>query len=61
MIYRPAETPLLRTAKAAGCQTANGVGMLLYQGAKALEIWTGQPVPVEVMRGALLENVYGRA
>jgi shikimate dehydrogenase len=36
MIYRPAETPLLLAAKAAGCHTANGLGMLLYQGAKAL-------------------------
>ncbi|MEN9574025.1 MAG: Shikimate 5-dehydrogenase [Verrucomicrobiota bacterium] len=61
MIYRPAETPLLRAAKAAGCQVANGLGMLLYQGVKALEIWTGQPAPVELMRAALLQNVYGRA
>ena len=60
MIYRPAETPLLRAAKAAGCRTANGLGMLLYQGAKALEIWTGKAAPVEVMRRALTENVYGR-
>lgn len=61
MIYRPAETPLLRAAKAAGCQVANGLGMLLYQGTKALEIWTGQPAPVELMRAALLRNIYGRA
>ena len=61
MIYRPAETPLLRAAKAAGCQVANGLGMLLYQGTKALEIWTGQPAPVELMRAALLQNIYGRA
>jgi shikimate dehydrogenase len=59
MIYRPAETPLLRAAKAVGCRTANGLGMLLYQGAKALEIWSGKPTPVEVMRRALEENVYG--
>lgn len=58
MIYRPAETPLLAAARAAGCRTANGLGMLLYQGAKALEIWTGQPAPVEVMRRALEKNVY---
>lgn len=61
MIYRPAETPLLRAAKAAGCQVANGLGMLLYQGTKALEIWTGLAAPVELMRAALLQNVYGRA
>ncbi|NBV22940.1 MAG: shikimate dehydrogenase [Proteobacteria bacterium] len=61
MIYRPAETPLLRAAKAAGCKTANGLGMLLYQGAQALEIWTGKFAPVEVMRAALVKNVYANA
>lgn len=59
MVYRPAETPLLRAAAAAGCRAANGLGMLLYQGTAALEIWTGQPAPVEVMRAALRKNVYG--
>ncbi len=60
MIYRPAETDLLRAAKTAGCRTANGVGMLLFQGVKALEIWTGKRAPVAVMRKALEKNVYGR-
>ncbi len=59
MIYRPAETPLLKAAKAAGCRAANGIGMLLYQGAAALEIWSGKPSPVDVMRRALEKNVYG--
>ena len=59
MIYRPAETPLLAAAKSAGCRTANGLGMLLYQGAKALEIWSGKPAPVEIMRQALEKNIYG--
>lgn len=59
MIYRPAETPLLQAAKAGGCQIANGLGMLLYQGARALEIWTGKPAPVDLMRLALKKNVYG--
>ena len=61
MIYRPSETPLLQAAKAAGCRVANGLSMLLYQGAKALEIWTGQTAPVQVMRAALEQNVYGRS
>lgn len=61
MIYRPAETKFLGLAKAGGSQVANGLGMLLYQGAKALEIWTGQPAPVEVMRQALEKNVYGKS
>ena len=59
MIYQPAETPLLAKAKAAGCRTANGLGMLLWQGVKALEIWTGQAAPVEVMRDALTAYIYG--
>jgi shikimate dehydrogenase len=59
MIYRPAETALLKSAKIAGCRTANGLGMLLHQGAKAFEIWTGQPAPRDVMRRALEQNIYG--
>src|SRR4029453_18011493 len=49
MIYRPAETPLLKAAKTAGCRVANGLGMLLHQGAKALEIWSDKPAPLGVM------------
>jgi shikimate dehydrogenase len=59
MIYRPAETALLRAAKSAGCQTANGLGMLLGQGAAALELWSGRQAPVAVMRAALWKNIYG--
>jgi shikimate dehydrogenase len=58
MIYRPAETALVKDAKAAGCRTANGLGMLLHQGAKALELWTGQSAPLETMRQALEKNLY---
>lgn len=61
MIYRPAETPLLRAAKAADRRTANGLGMLLHQGAAALELWAGVPVPVATMRRALEAEIYGRA
>jgi shikimate dehydrogenase len=59
MIYRPAETPFLRAAKTGGSRVANGLGMLLYQGAKALEIWSGKPAPIEIMRQALELEVYG--
>jgi shikimate dehydrogenase len=57
MIYQPAETPLLAAAAAAGCKTANGLGMLLHQGAQSLEIWSGQAAPIEAMRAALKEAV----
>ena len=59
MIYRPAETPLLRVAKQAGCRVTNGLGMLLYQGAAAFEIWTGRVAPLPIMKAALREAVYG--
>lgn len=61
MIYRPVQTRFLAEAERSGCRIANGLGMLLYQGAKALEIWTGMAAPVEVMRRALQQQVYGKS
>jgi shikimate dehydrogenase len=59
MIYRPAQTRFLGEAQRAACKTANGLGMLLYQGAKALEIWSGKPAPLRIMKQSLHEHVYG--
>ncbi len=59
MVYRPAFTRLLEAARATGCRVANGLGMLLHQGTRALEVWTGRPAPAEAMRQALKRNVYG--
>lgn len=50
IIYNPRCTKLLRTAAEAGCRTSNGLYMLLYQGAAAFKIWTGQDMPVEEIR-----------
>ena len=58
LIYRPAETRFLSAARLAGCRVANGLGMLLYQGAQALELWSGRSAPLNVMRRALQRNVY---
>jgi shikimate dehydrogenase len=52
MIYNPPETRLLAQARTLGVPAANGLSMLIHQGAKALEIWTGAAVPVEAMRAA---------
>jgi shikimate dehydrogenase len=52
MIYNPPETRLLAQARSLGIPAANGLSMLIHQGARALEIWTGAPVPVDAMRGA---------
>jgi len=43
MIYNPPRTPLLQAAAALGLPVANGLAMLVHQGAKALEIWSGVP------------------
>ena len=48
------DTPFLQAAKKAGAKTANGLGMLLHQGALAFEIWFSQKAPIEVMRQALM-------
>lgn len=53
IIYRPARTPLLQAAQAAGLSTQNGLPMLVYQGAEAFELWVGKPAPVAAMFAAL--------
>ena len=50
VIYNPRETKLLKLAKEAGCQTFNGLYMLLYQGAEAFKIWTGQDMPLYIIK-----------
>jgi shikimate dehydrogenase len=56
-VYTPLETRLLREAEAAGARTIDGAWMLLYQGAAALERWTGREAPVAAMNDALRERV----
>lgn len=51
LIYK--KTPLLRAASEKGCKTLDGLGMLLYQGVLAFEIWTGIKPPVDIMRNAI--------
>lgn len=50
IIYNPRETKLMKLAKEAGCPTFNGLYMLLYQGAEAFKIWTGQEMPVDIVK-----------
>ena len=52
LIYK--ETPFLSKAAGIGCKTLNGLGMLLWQGVFAFEVWTGKRPPVEIMKNALL-------
>ncbi len=59
LIYMYPETAFLSTAHGAGAKIANGLGMLLHQGARAFEIWTGVEPSVPAMRKALESAVYG--
>lgn len=54
-IYKPHRTPLLQSAEQAGARVANGLSMLLHQGAAAFSLWTGQAAPLPEMRAALLK------
>lgn len=49
-VYRPIQTRLMRDAEAAGLRAVGGLGMLVYQGAAALEVWTERKPPIDVMR-----------
>ncbi|MDD5482784.1 MAG: shikimate dehydrogenase [Kiritimatiellae bacterium] len=60
LIYMFPETGLMKIARAAGALAANGLDMLLFQGALALELWTGKKAPIDVMRKTLEKAVYGR-
>ncbi len=53
VVYFPRETEMLRIAKEVGCKTMNGLGMMLFQGSAAFELWTGQPMPIEYMKDIL--------
>jgi shikimate dehydrogenase len=57
IVYRPRQTPLIRAAERQGARTVDGLGMLLHQGAKAFEIWTGYAFPLALIRARLLEAV----
>lgn len=56
LIYNPGETRLLQVAREAGCPVSNGLGMLVWQGALSLALWTGRPLaemPIAAMMQAI--------
>lgn len=54
LLYHPAQTPFLVTARAAGASAFGGLGHLLHQAALSFELWTGQVAPLDVMSAAAL-------
>ncbi|QBD80881.1 shikimate dehydrogenase [Ktedonosporobacter rubrisoli] len=53
MIYNPTQTHMLIQARTMGLRAANGLSMLLHQGALSFELWTGMAAPLAIMRAAL--------
>lgn len=53
IVYSPRRTALLEMAREVGCKYMNGLGMMLFQGSAAFELWTGQPMPIEYMKDVL--------
>jgi shikimate dehydrogenase len=53
VVFNPVETRLLRDAAARGCVTLDGLGMLVHQGAAAIERWIGVSPDRDVMREVL--------
>jgi len=58
VIPNPPQTAFLRAARVEGARTLDGLGMLVYQGAIAFQMWTGVEAPIPIMRRAL-EEVFG--
>jgi 3-dehydroquinate dehydratase/shikimate dehydrogenase len=56
-IYNPAETKLLREAKAAGCLTIGGLEMFVRQAAAQFQLWTGEQAPIETFRRVLSQHM----
>ena len=52
LVYRDGATELLRQAERRGCRCVDGLEILVHQGARSFEIWTGRSAPVDVMRRA---------
>lgn len=50
VIYNPQKTKLLKLAEESGLDTFNGMYMLLYQGAEAFKLWTGQEMPTQIIK-----------
>lgn len=56
IIYDPLKTKFISIAEEAGCKTMNGIDMMIYQGALAFKIWTGEDMPIEYVKEVLFKT-----
>jgi shikimate dehydrogenase len=59
LVYNPLETAFLKLASTHGGQPINGLDMLIYQGSRSFELWTGKPFPVQTIRKKLTDYFLG--
>jgi len=58
--YNPTKTRFLKEAEAKGCHIISGLDMSIYQGARQIELWTGQAAPVETMKATIRDIINGK-
>jgi len=61
LVYVPAETRLIKMARAKGLQVVPGLEMFVQQGARQFEIWTGKPAPIAEMGYVVTKALERRA
>lgn len=57
IVYNPSKTKFLRQATRSGADIIGGIDMLVYQGSKSFELWTGHPFPIEKVKKAVHEQL----
>jgi shikimate dehydrogenase len=57
LVYSPTTTPLMLAARTAGVPCTGGLGMLIHQAARQVELWTGRPAPLEAMSAAVVAHL----
>lgn len=57
IVYNPLKTKFLKQADKTGAKTIGGLEMLIQQGSKSFELWTGKPFPIKIIREKLHEEI----
>lgn len=58
IVYSPLKTKLLDAAQKKGCAVVNGIEMLIFQGARQFELWTGKPAPIDAIYSAITSRLH---
>jgi len=58
IVPKPMNTRFIQQAQEAGCIAINGLDMLIHQGSKSFEIWTGKEFPIEMIRNLLINQFH---